>query len=64
MPSEHYLVIAQLVLSAAPEDIPNIQQIKTLIKVFLYQYNLFNISMDNSYNIINNININNTSKLF
>ncbi|XP_066970463.1 DNA replication complex GINS protein PSF2 [Macrobrachium rosenbergii] len=32
MPCEHYLVVAQLVLAAAPEDIPNSQQIKTLIK--------------------------------
>ncbi|XP_076060915.1 DNA replication complex GINS protein PSF2-like protein [Oratosquilla oratoria] len=32
MPCEHYLVIAQLILSTAPEDIPRAQEIKTLIK--------------------------------
>ncbi|CAL4076823.1 unnamed protein product [Meganyctiphanes norvegica] len=32
MPNEHYLVVAQLLLSTAPEDIPNAQAIKTLIK--------------------------------
>ncbi|KAG7166026.1 probable DNA replication complex GINS protein PSF2 [Homarus americanus] len=32
MPCEHYLVVAQLLLSAAPEDIPNSQQVKTLVK--------------------------------
>lgn len=33
MPCEHYLIVTQLLLSSAPEDIPNAQQIKTLVKV-------------------------------
>ncbi|XP_063610116.1 probable DNA replication complex GINS protein PSF2 [Penaeus indicus] len=32
MPCEHYLVVAQLVLASAPEDVPNSQQVKTLVK--------------------------------
>ncbi|KAK3865181.1 hypothetical protein Pcinc_029193 [Petrolisthes cinctipes] len=32
MPCEHYLIVTQLLLSSAPEDIPNAQQIKTLVK--------------------------------
>lgn len=36
MPCEHYLIVAQLLLSSAPEDIPNAQQIKTLVKVSIY----------------------------
>ncbi|KAB7498202.1 putative DNA replication complex GINS protein PSF2 [Armadillidium nasatum] len=32
MPCEHYLIVAQLVLSAGAEDVPNAQQVKTLIK--------------------------------
>nr|XP_053651140.1 probable DNA replication complex GINS protein PSF2 [Cherax quadricarinatus] len=32
MPCQHYLVVAQLMLSAAPEDIPSSQQVKTLVK--------------------------------
>ncbi|XP_050733749.1 probable DNA replication complex GINS protein PSF2 isoform X2 [Eriocheir sinensis] len=32
MPSEHYLIIAQLLLAAEPEGIPNPQEVKTLIK--------------------------------
>ena len=33
MPSEHYVIIAQLLLSACPEDITNAQEVKTLVKV-------------------------------
>lgn len=33
MPSEHYLIIAQLLLAAEPEGIPNPQEVKTLVKV-------------------------------
>ncbi|XP_062707390.1 probable DNA replication complex GINS protein PSF2 [Aedes albopictus] len=32
MPSEHYMVEAKLVLSTAPEDVPQSDEIKTLIK--------------------------------
>lgn len=32
MPCEHYMIVAQLLLSAEPEGIPNTQQVKTLLK--------------------------------
>ena len=37
MPDEHYMVTTQLILGAAPHDIPNTDEIRILVKVvFLY----------------------------
>ena len=32
MPCEHYMIISKLLFSYAPEDVPNIEEIKTFIK--------------------------------
>lgn len=36
MPDEHYMVTAQLILGAAPHDIANVDEIRILIKVYIY----------------------------
>lgn len=33
MPDEHYMVSTQLILGAAPHDVPNADEIRTLVKV-------------------------------
>lgn len=32
MPSEHYMVVAQLVMSTAPDDVPRCEELRTIIK--------------------------------
>ncbi|KAH8377149.1 hypothetical protein KR093_003709 [Drosophila rubida] len=32
MPSEHYMVVAQLVMSTAPDDVPRCEELRTVIK--------------------------------
>lgn len=32
MPSEHYMIEAQLILSTAPDDVPQCEQIRTIVK--------------------------------
>ena len=36
MPSEHYMAVAQLVLSTAAQDVPNAHLVRTLVKVTTY----------------------------
>ena len=33
MPSEHYMVVANLLLQAAEDDFPKVQEVRTAVKV-------------------------------
>lgn len=46
MPCEHYMVTTQLILSAAPHDIANADEVRTLVKVGLIQYTVFLVVKD------------------
>jgi GINS complex subunit 2 len=35
MPDEHYMVSTQLILGAAPHDVANADEIRTLVKVYI-----------------------------